>query len=127
MTDVEKMTPQRTTGCSKRPFSAAAASDEARRYPLRYVEPLSDARTKLEAFFNILLENSTFIGIVVESVREVTVTAFAQTILCNLLSAFPDLGIQEAWSLRLDVGSRYAFGDPATISAIDALRQGAVW
>ena len=39
----------------KRPSSAAAASDEAKAYPLRYVEPLSDARTKLEAFFNILL------------------------------------------------------------------------
>ncbi len=25
-------------------------------YLLRYVEPLSEARTKLEAFFNILLE-----------------------------------------------------------------------
>ena len=31
-------------GCSKRPFSKAAASEEARR-TLRYVEPLSDART----------------------------------------------------------------------------------
>ena len=56
-------------GCSKRPaFSPAqpwraetrlvpgkaAASDEARR-TLRYIEPLSDARTQLAAFFNSLL------------------------------------------------------------------------
>ena len=41
-------------GCSKRPSSKAAASEEARR-TLRYVEPLSDARTKLEDFFSILL------------------------------------------------------------------------
>ena len=42
------------TGCSKRPFSKAAASEEARR-TLRYVEPLSDARTPLADFFSILL------------------------------------------------------------------------
>ena len=41
-------------GCSKSPFSKAAASEEARR-TLRYVEPLSDARTKLTDFFSILL------------------------------------------------------------------------
>ncbi|ULA64221.1 MAG: hypothetical protein LZF86_110923 [Nitrospira sp.] len=41
------------TGCSKRPFSKAAASKEARR-TLRYVEPLSDARTMLAVFFSIL-------------------------------------------------------------------------
>jgi len=40
-------------GCSKRFPSAAAASAEARR-TLRYVESLSDARTKLEAVFNTL-------------------------------------------------------------------------
>jgi len=40
-------------GCSKRPFSKAAASEEARR-TLRYVEPLSEARTKLADFFSIL-------------------------------------------------------------------------
>ena len=43
------------SGCSKRLFSKAAASGEARR-TLRYVEPLSDARTPLAAFFSILLE-----------------------------------------------------------------------
>ena len=41
-------------GCSKRPFSKAAASEEERR-TLRYVEPLSEARTKLTDFFSILL------------------------------------------------------------------------
>ena len=38
----------------KRPSSKAAASEEARR-TLRYVEPLSDARTMLADFFSILL------------------------------------------------------------------------
>ena len=42
-------------GCSKRPPSKAAASEEARR-TLRYVEPLSEARTLLADFFSILLE-----------------------------------------------------------------------
>ena len=42
------------TGCSKRLSSKAAASKEARR-TLRYVEPLSDARTLLADFFSILL------------------------------------------------------------------------
>jgi hypothetical protein len=41
-------------GCSKRPSSKAAASEEARR-TLRYVELLSDARTRLAGFFSILL------------------------------------------------------------------------
>jgi hypothetical protein len=44
-----------TSGCSKSPSSKAAASEEARR-TLRYVEPLSDARTPLADFFSILLE-----------------------------------------------------------------------
>jgi len=43
-----------TSGCSKRPSSKAAASEEARR-TLRYVEPLNDARTMLAVFFSILL------------------------------------------------------------------------
>jgi hypothetical protein len=43
-----------TSECSKRLSSKAAASEEARR-TLRYVEPLSDARTPLEGFFSILL------------------------------------------------------------------------
>jgi hypothetical protein len=38
------------------PSSKAAASEEARR-TLRYVEPLSDARTPLAAFFSILLDH----------------------------------------------------------------------
>jgi hypothetical protein len=41
-------------GCSKRPSRKAAASEEARR-TLRYVEPVSDARTPLADFFSILL------------------------------------------------------------------------
>ena len=41
-------------GCSKRPSSKAAASEGARR-TLRYVEPLSAARTPLADFFSILL------------------------------------------------------------------------
>ena len=45
---------ERPAGCSKRPSSKAAASEEARR-TLRYVEPLSEARTMLEDFFSILL------------------------------------------------------------------------
>ena len=39
----------------KRPSSKAAASEETRR-TLRYVEPLSEARTPLADFFSILLE-----------------------------------------------------------------------
>ena len=39
----------------KKAVRKAAASEEARR-TLRYVEPLSEARTKLADFFSILLE-----------------------------------------------------------------------
>jgi hypothetical protein len=45
----------------KRPFSKAAASEEARR-TLRYVEPLSDARTLLADFFSILLSRRIVLG-----------------------------------------------------------------
>ncbi len=45
-------------GCSERPFSKAAASEEARR-TLRYVESLSDARTQLAVFVNSLLAGLT--------------------------------------------------------------------
>jgi hypothetical protein len=49
-------------GWSKRPSSKAAASEEARR-TLRYVEPLSEARTKLADFFSILpTERETVYG-----------------------------------------------------------------
>jgi hypothetical protein len=44
-----------TSGCSKRPSSKAAASEEARR-TLRYVELLSDVRTPLADFFSILIK-----------------------------------------------------------------------
>ena len=43
------------SGCSKRPSSKAAVSEEARR-TLRYVESLSEARTMLAGFFSILLD-----------------------------------------------------------------------
>ena len=46
----------RHAGCAKRPSSKAAASKEASR-TLRYVEPLSDARTPLVVFFRILLDS----------------------------------------------------------------------
>jgi len=42
-------------GCSKRPSSKAAASEEPEAYPLGYVEGLNDARTLLADFFSILL------------------------------------------------------------------------
>jgi hypothetical protein len=42
-------------GCSKRPSGKAAANEEASR-TLRYVEPLSEARTPLADFFSILPE-----------------------------------------------------------------------
>jgi hypothetical protein len=47
-----------TSGCSKRLSSKAAASEAARR-TLRYVEPLSDARTPLADFFSNLLDMSS--------------------------------------------------------------------
>ena len=40
---------------TKRPPSAAAASEEVKAYSVRYVEPPSAARTKLADFLNILL------------------------------------------------------------------------
>jgi hypothetical protein len=46
-----------TSGCSKGPSSKTAASEVARR-TFRYVEPLSEARTKLADFFSILLVSS---------------------------------------------------------------------
>jgi len=41
------------------PFSKATASEWARR-TLRYVEPLSEARTKLADFFSILLMGQVY-------------------------------------------------------------------
>ena len=54
MTRASRSIGEHRAGCSKRPSSKAAASEEARR-TLRYVEPLSAARTKLADFFSILL------------------------------------------------------------------------
>ena len=39
----------------KTPCGKAAASNEAKAYVFPYVEPLSDARTRLAAVFSILL------------------------------------------------------------------------
>ena len=49
------METQWPTGYSERPSSKAAASEEAKSYPVPYVEPLSEARTMLAGFFNNLL------------------------------------------------------------------------
>src|SRR5580765_7345003 len=49
-----RTTEEHRAGCSKRLSSKAAASEEVRR-TLRYVEPLSEARTPLAGFFSILL------------------------------------------------------------------------
>jgi hypothetical protein len=48
---------RRLAGCSKRPSSKAAASEDARR-TFRYVELLSEARTLLADFFSILLKRA---------------------------------------------------------------------
>ena len=48
-------------GCSKRPSSKAAASEEVRR-TLQYVEPLSEARTTLADFFSVLLKTEHLKG-----------------------------------------------------------------
>ena len=52
------LAPEHPAGCSKSLPCEAAASAEAEAYFEPYVDPLSDARTKLVAFFNILLEHS---------------------------------------------------------------------
>jgi cytochrome c553 len=54
MPRTSRTTEEPRAGCSKRPSSKAAASEEARSTP-RYVELLSDARTPLADFFSILL------------------------------------------------------------------------
>ena len=41
-------------GCSKRPSSKAAASEDPEAYPLGYGEDLNDARTTLATFFSLL-------------------------------------------------------------------------
>ena len=45
-------------GCSERPSSKAAASEEANRTLWPYVEPLSEERTPLVDFVNSLLTDS---------------------------------------------------------------------
>jgi hypothetical protein len=48
--------PKNSAGCSKRPSSKAAASEDPEAYPLGYVEDLNDARTLPADFFRILLQ-----------------------------------------------------------------------
>jgi len=55
MVRTSRTTERHLAGCSKSLSGKAAASKEARR-TLRYVEPLSEARTTLADFFSILLE-----------------------------------------------------------------------
>ncbi len=57
MTIPEDITPEIADGNSMayRLSSKAAASEEAKSYPMPYVEPLSEARTMLAGFFNNLL------------------------------------------------------------------------
>ena len=52
----------RAAGCSKRPSSKAAASEDREAYPLGYDEDLNDARTLLADFFSSLL--SFFLSII---------------------------------------------------------------
>jgi hypothetical protein len=51
---MSRATGEHRAGCSKRLSSKAAAREEATAY-VRYVEPLSDARTPLADFLSILL------------------------------------------------------------------------
>ncbi len=64
-----------SAGCSKRPLSKAAASEEARR-TLRYVEPLIDARTPLADFFSILVDEAQAKGSTVVSMKDDWKTIF---------------------------------------------------
>ena len=50
------MTQERLAGCSKWPSSKAAGESKPEAYPLGYVEDFDEPRTKLAAFFSILLE-----------------------------------------------------------------------
>jgi len=58
-----------SAGCSKRPFSKAATSEEARR-ALRHVELLSEERTKLADFFSIVLGRARSRPSVIGPMRE---------------------------------------------------------
>jgi HEAT repeat protein len=72
-------------GCSKSPFSKAAASEEARRR-LRYVEPLKDVRTPYEKRRVLARrgwegEKSNFFSILFERVRRDTISIRLQILL----------------------------------------------
>lgn len=73
------------------------------------------------------VENSAFIGIVAESIREVTVAGSDEEIICNLLLASPDLFSQDAWHLRGAVEGRHAFVAGTTIPVVCDPWSGAVW
>src|SRR5215469_2029838 len=60
------------TECSKATSGKAATSESARRTPESYAERLSEARTKLEALFNILLPDLSWIEDVEHGVRRRT-------------------------------------------------------
>jgi Putative membrane protein insertion efficiency factor len=81
-----------SAGCSKRSFSKAAASEVARR-TLRYVEPLSDARTPLADFFNILLgacpTEPTCFGYERAVISRYGVVRGRKLVICRLLIYYP--------------------------------------
>ena len=56
---IEVLGKEELSGCSKRPSGKAAASEGAETYSSPYVEPLSDARTRLAGFFSIMLGEKT--------------------------------------------------------------------
>jgi hypothetical protein len=104
-----------SAGCSKRPFSKAAASEEARR-TLRYVEPLSDARSlqgkrrvsarlgwagEKSDFFNILLgacpAEPTCSGYERAVISRYGVVRGRKLVICRLLIYYPL--ILEEWIL----------------------------
>ncbi len=60
MADTSGQVQNTHAGCSKRPSSKAAVSEEPEAYPLGYVEDLNEARTKLADFFSILLKHTSF-------------------------------------------------------------------
>ena len=72
------ITEEGPAGCSKRLSSKAAASEEARR-TLRYVEPLSDARTPLAGFLSILLGDDVAYEIVQSRIRDLDFDEFPRS------------------------------------------------
>ncbi len=56
MAVVKTLISSNKAGCSKWPSSKAAGKNEPEPYPRGYVKDSFEPRTKLEAFFNILIE-----------------------------------------------------------------------